>query len=39
MPKGKEFFRLARGFDAGILTDFKEEPRRPGGKRPTIWAR
>jgi len=23
MPKDEGFFRLARGFDAGILTDFK----------------
>jgi len=38
MTKGKGFFRLARGFDAEILPDFKENPRRPGEKRPAIWA-
>ncbi|NCE63400.1 hypothetical protein D1159_02100 [Pseudoflavonifractor sp. 524-17] len=38
MPGGEEFFRLASGFDAGILTDFKEKPRRSGGKRPALWA-
>jgi len=36
MLKAEGFFQLARGFDAGILADFKENPRRPGGKRPVI---
>ena len=27
------FFRQARRFDAGILTDFKSNQRSPGGKR------
>ena len=32
------FWPLANNFFAGILADFKEKLRRPGGKSPAGWA-